>query len=51
MSLIKLQSVSKYYKSEETVSVGMKKISLEFDLGEFVAVTGESGSGKSTLRI
>ena len=49
MSLIKLQSVSKYYKSEETVSVGMKKISLEFDLGEFVAVTGESGSGKSTL--
>ncbi|MDD4194540.1 MAG: ABC transporter ATP-binding protein/permease [Acholeplasmataceae bacterium] len=49
MSIIRLDQVAKYYKSEETVSVGMKKISLSFDLGEFVAVTGESGSGKSTL--
>ena len=49
MSVIRLDQVAKYYKSENTVSVGMKKISLSFDLGEFVAVTGESGSGKSTL--
>ena len=49
MKIIKLDNVSKYYKSTETVSVGMKNVSLSFDIGEFVAVTGESGSGKSTL--
>jgi ABC-type lipoprotein export system ATPase subunit len=49
MSVIKLENVSKYYKSTETVSMGMQKINLEFNMGEFVGVTGESGSGKSTL--
>jgi ABC-type lipoprotein export system ATPase subunit len=47
--MIKLENVSKFYKSAETVSVGMQRINLEFSLGEFVAITGESGSGKSTL--
>lgn len=49
MALIKLENVSKFYKSGEGVSVGMQKVSLSFNAGEFVAVTGESGSGKSTL--
>lgn len=49
MALIKLENISKYYKSGDGVSVGMQKVSLDFHLNEFVAITGESGSGKSTL--
>lgn len=47
--MIKLVDVSKYYKTESTVVMGLHKINLEFNIGEFIAITGESGSGKSTL--
>ncbi len=47
--MLKLQNISKYYHSNDVVALGLRKVSLEFALGEFVAVTGESGSGKSTL--
>lgn len=47
--MIKLINVSKYYKTEAGVSVGLVKANLEFKVGEFVAVVGESGSGKTTL--
>lgn len=47
--LIKLENVSKYYKTKTGVSEGMRGINLEFNINEFVAITGESGSGKTTL--
>jgi putative ABC transport system permease protein len=47
--MIKLDQITKYYKSNDLIAVGIRKINLEFKIGEFVAITGESGSGKSTL--
>ena len=47
--MITLKKVSKFYYSKGVIASGFSKINLEFNLGEFVAITGESGSGKSTL--
>ena len=47
--MIKLKNVSKYYYSKGVIATGFTKVNLEFNIGEFVAITGESGSGKSTL--
>lgn len=48
-SIIKLKNVSKFYYSKGVIASGFTKINLEFQMGEFIAITGESGSGKSTL--
>ena len=48
-SIIKLKNVSKFYYSKGVIASGFVKLNLEFQMGEFVAITGESGSGKSTL--
>lgn len=47
--MIKLENVSKYYYSSTNVTCALRKINLQFKIGEFVCVTGESGSGKTTL--
>ncbi|MBQ4570530.1 MAG: ABC transporter ATP-binding protein [Bacilli bacterium] len=47
--MIRLENVSKYYYNSSNVSCALRKINLNFKMGEFVAVTGESGSGKTTL--
>ncbi len=47
--ILKASDLSKYYTGQGSVVVGLNSINLSFEVGEFVAVTGESGSGKSTL--
>lgn len=47
--MIKLNQITKYYKSNDLITIGVRNINLEFKIGEFIAITGESGSGKSTL--
>ena len=47
--MLKLKNVSKYYYNKGLITSGFSKVNLDFNIGEFVAITGASGSGKSTL--
>lgn len=47
--MLRLENISKYYYSSTSVTCALRKINLEFNIGEFVAISGESGSGKTTL--
>jgi putative ABC transport system ATP-binding protein len=49
MALLKTKDLEKTFFMGETEVHALKKINLEIDKGEFVAIKGTSGSGKSTL--
>ena len=47
--LVKVEDVEKVYKLGEIMVPALKKVNMNLEPGEFVAVMGPSGSGKTTL--
>lgn len=47
--MLKLQNISKSYKTADYSQMALDNVSLDFRKNEFVAILGPSGSGKSTL--
>lgn len=47
--MIKVQDLSKVFRTDEVETIALDKVSFEIEDGEFVTIMGPSGCGKSTL--
>ncbi|NQY02677.1 MAG: ABC transporter ATP-binding protein [Halieaceae bacterium] len=47
--MLKLNNLSKFYRTDEVETVALSAVNIDIEQGEFVAIMGPSGCGKSTL--
>ncbi|MDE6407655.1 MAG: ABC transporter ATP-binding protein, partial [Anaeroplasmataceae bacterium] len=47
--MLELKNLSKYYNTDNVVTLGLSNVNLKLNKNEIVAIVGDSGAGKSTL--